>query len=121
MARATPQVQGTTLVNPADTTQAISVGTPAWYAWLERATSFAFVDASGHFTARKERHRQSSGYWKAYRKRAGVLHSVYLGRSADLTFERLSAAAATLATPATTISRPIARMSSSTPYGMCWG
>src|SRR5262245_23231384 len=103
MARATPRVEGSTLLNPADATQEISVGTPAWYAWLERATSFAFVDVSGHFTARTERRRQSDGYWKAYPKRAGVLRSVYLGRSADLTFERLSAAATTLAAPASAL------------------
>src|SRR3954454_15407182 len=99
MARATVGVESTVLVNPADATQAIIVGTPAWYAWLERANSFAFVDVSGRFTARKERCRQNNGYWKAYRKHAGVLRSVYLGRTSDLTFDRLSAAAATLAAP----------------------
>jgi hypothetical protein len=37
----------------------IAVGTPAWYAWLEDATTFAFRSAVGGFTARKERHGQT--------------------------------------------------------------
>jgi transposase len=97
MARAIPRVDGARLVSPADAPSAITVGTPAWYAWLERATSFAFVGVSGHFTARKERRRQGDGYWKAYRKRAGVLRSAYLGRSSELTLDRLNTAAASLA------------------------
>jgi LuxR family maltose regulon positive regulatory protein len=100
MARATPRVEGAMLIARTDDAQAISVGTPAWYTWLEGATSFAFIGLRGRFTARKERRGRAGGYWKAYRKRAGVLHSVYLGMSSDLTFDRLSAAAATLAAPA---------------------
>src|SRR5215218_9032564 len=96
MARTTPQVAGATLVARADDARAIAVGTPAWYAWLDGASTFAFVGVGGSFTARKER-RRAEGYWKAYRKRAGVLRSAYLGKSADLTLERLQAAAATLA------------------------
>ena len=89
MARTTPRVAGATLVARADDARAIAVGTPAWYAWLEGATTFAFVGAAGSFTARKERRRRADGYWKAYRKRAGVVRSAYLGKSADLTLERL--------------------------------
>jgi hypothetical protein len=97
MARATPQVAGATLGDRAGTAQSIAVDTPAWYAWLERATTFAFVGVAGHFTARKERRGRAGGYWKAYRKRAGVVQSAYLGKSADLTLERLQVAAVTLA------------------------
>jgi class 3 adenylate cyclase len=99
MARETPRVDGATLVNRTDAAQAILVGTPAWYAWLDRATSFAFVDASGRFTARKERRQGTDRYWKAYRKRAGVVRSAYLGKTPDLTLERLQAAAVALAEP----------------------
>ena len=74
MARTTPRVAGATLVARADDAQAIAVGTPAWYAWLDQASTFAFVGAAGSFTARKER-RRAEGYWKAYRKRAGVVRS----------------------------------------------
>jgi LuxR family maltose regulon positive regulatory protein len=96
MARTTPRVAGATLIARADDARTITVGTPAWYTWLEGATTFAFVGAGGSFTARKER-RRADGYWKAYRKRAGVVRSAYLGKSADLTLERLQTAAATLA------------------------
>src|SRR3954451_7347225 len=96
MARATPRVDGATLIDGTDAAQGILVGTPAWYAWLDKATSFAFVDASGRFTARKERRQGTDGYWKAYRKRAGVVRSAYLGKTADLALERLQAAAVAL-------------------------
>src|SRR5215212_5443452 len=99
MARETPRVDGATLIDGTDAAQAILVGTPAWYAWLGRATTFAFVGASGRFTARKERRGGTAGYWKAYRKRAGVLRSAYLGKTPELTLERLQGAATTLAEP----------------------
>ncbi len=76
----------------------IAVGSPAWYAWLEDATSFAFTSAEGGFTARKERRGASGWYWKAYRKRNGTLHRAYLGKSTDLTLDRLCTIATTLAT-----------------------
>ena len=99
MAHATPRVEGDTLFDPAHAAQAITVGTPPWYAWLEDATTFAFVDPSGRFTARKEPRGPADGYWRAYRKHAGVVRSAYLGRTADLTLERLQAVAAMLANP----------------------
>jgi LuxR family transcriptional regulator, maltose regulon positive regulatory protein len=63
---------------PLDTTQ--------WYDWLETATTFAFESAQGTFTARKEPASNGRGgnYWRAYRKREGKLHRVYLGKSAEL-------------------------------------
>ncbi len=76
---------------------AITVGSPAWYAWLADATSFAFRSNDGTFTAHKERRSPTQEYWKAYRRRAGRLHRVYLGRSEELTLDRLNAAAAELA------------------------
>src|SRR4029450_12805569 len=96
MNRTTTQVAGATLVARLDDARAIAVGTPAWYTWLEGATTFAFVGVGGSFTARKEHRRRMDGYWKAFRKRAGVVRSAYLGKSADLSLERLPAAAATL-------------------------
>lgn len=103
MARAIPRVEHTVLLDPVDATLTIGVGTPAWYTWLERTTSFAFHGVSGHFTARKERRRSGAGSWNAYRKRAGVLRSVSLGRSSELTLDRLNAAAASLAAPVSRI------------------
>ncbi len=97
MAGTTPTVQGETLtwrVSGVDHT--IIVGSSAWFAWLEGATSFAYHGPSGHFTARKEQ-RQRGAYWKAYRKLSGKLHRTYLGKTDDLIAERLAAAAAALA------------------------
>lgn len=97
MARTTPRVEDATLVDTMHTAQPIAVGTDTWYAWLAEATTFAFTGVSGRFTARKERRGRADGYWRAYRKCRGKVHSVYLGKSADLTLARLHAAAAALA------------------------
>ena len=101
MARSTPHVDGPVLVGLPGAASNIAVGSPAWYAWLEGATTFAFTSAQGGFTARKERRGQSGSYWKAYRKRDGTLFRAYLGKSADLTLDRLAAIASQLALRAT--------------------
>ncbi len=94
MARSSPLVLDTTLVTPAGTE--ITVGSPAWFAWLDEAHSFAYRGAAGRFTARKERH--GAGWrWKAYQRRDGTLHSAYLGHSPDLSADHLQATAAALA------------------------
>ena len=54
MARTTPQVNDSLLVGSTDHPEGIVVGTAAWLAWLEAATSFTFVGPAGTFTARKE-------------------------------------------------------------------
>ena len=100
MAPTRPSIQGDTLVyEHAGTARSLTVGGAAWYAWLADATRFAFADPHGSFTARKEpaRGHGQRAYWYAYRKRGGTLGKVYLGRSEDLTVERLSAAATALA------------------------
>src|SRR4051812_39916101 len=97
MARTNALVDGATLVFPETEASPITVNTPAWFAWLEHATTFAFRSPSGHFTARKERQARGGGYWKAYRTSHGALHRVYLGKAQDLTLDRLNHAAATLA------------------------
>jgi LuxR family maltose regulon positive regulatory protein len=98
VARTTPRVHGDTLTSP-DGGAPIRVGEPAWYAWLEAATTFAFASSAGSFTARKERGGRAGQYWKAYRTRAGLLRRAYLGKSVDLTLERLNDVAAELARP----------------------
>src|SRR5574340_1719140 len=76
----------------------IVVDSSDWYAWLQSATTFTFRSEEGFFTARKERagNRRGSAYWRAYRKRDGKLHRAYLGKSEELTLERLRAIAAVL-------------------------
>jgi LuxR family transcriptional regulator, maltose regulon positive regulatory protein len=39
---------------------------PAWFAWLEVASSFAFHGQNGSFTARKETKQRGAGYWYAW-------------------------------------------------------
>src|SRR5262245_53295197 len=97
MARTTAQVDGASLVLPERDASPIPLDTPAWFAWLEHATTFAFRSPSGHFTARKEQQARGGGYWKAYRTSHGSLHRVYLGKAQDLTLDRLNQAATTLA------------------------
>jgi len=74
----------------------LPVGTPAW---LSTARSVAFRSALGSFTARREpaSNKRGGEYWRAYRKHEGRLHRVYLGKSEELTLERLNSAAVTLA------------------------
>lgn len=92
MPRTTVLVVGTALTI-ADEGGEIVVGTLAWYDWLEGAVTFAFSGQQGHFTARKEQRGAISWYWKAYRRHSGKLYSAYLGKSEDLSIERLTAVA----------------------------
>ena len=76
---------------------AIAVGSPAWFKWLATAESFAFTGESSTFTARKEHTQRGKAYWRAYCMRHGVLRRAYLGKSENLTQERLNQAAHDLA------------------------
>ncbi|QBD76830.1 hypothetical protein EPA93_12775 [Ktedonosporobacter rubrisoli] len=89
MAHTTPRVEQDILVEP--TNRPVSVGSPQWYAWLdnEENRSFFFSNEAGSFTARKERRKRGGWYWIAYRSRRGRLVKTYMGRSEDLTLERL--------------------------------
>ena len=78
---------------------------PAWFAWVEAVSSFAFHGQNGSFTARKETKQRGTGYWYAYRKREGTLAKTYLGKTADLTFARLEGAARELGAPRATADR----------------
>src|SRR5215471_17159391 len=73
----------------------VSVGSAAWFGWLEQATSFTFRDEVGHFTAQRTHagNRRGRTYWRARRRRHGRLSSYYLGPSARLTAEQLRQAA----------------------------
>jgi LuxR family transcriptional regulator, maltose regulon positive regulatory protein len=73
----------------------VRVGMPEWFAWLDAARSFTFAGEEGTFTARQEL-RSGRRFWYAYRQRDGVLRKTYLGRSVDLTLQRLEQAAQTL-------------------------
>jgi len=66
-----------------------------WRQWLAAATTttFRFEHPLCNFTARRERKRDGS-YWYAYRTRGGALQKAYLGKSTDLTLDRLQEVAA---------------------------
>jgi predicted ATPase/DNA-binding CsgD family transcriptional regulator len=98
MARSIPTVRAGSLQQQSaeDTSpDPISIGTAAWYSWLEQHHSFTFETPRTTFTARKEQ-RPGGWYWYAYRRSRGKLHSFYLGKSADLTLQRLHATAEAL-------------------------
>jgi LuxR family maltose regulon positive regulatory protein len=98
MPRQTPVVQRDVLLwRRDDVEHTVVVGTEDWFVWLDTAATFAFTDEEGSFTAYKERRQRGGWYWKAYRKRRNRLHRFYLGKSEDLTLERLRVAAAALA------------------------
>lgn len=67
-----------------------------WMEWLAGHEQFRFDGAAGHFSARREC-RHGGDYWYAYRRRDGILHKAYLGKSTDLSLDRLEEAAANLA------------------------
>src|ERR687898_448105 len=99
MARDTPLVQDAVLTF-GHGTQAlrVPVGGDAWTAWLtdDRTTIFRFAHGDQRFSARRER-KPGGFYWYAYRRQAGRLRKIYLGRDADLTLDRLELTAGTLA------------------------
>jgi LuxR family maltose regulon positive regulatory protein len=73
--------------------------TPAWFAWLETGTTFAYQSPLGSFTARCEPRRRGGSYWVAYRRVAGRLHRIYLGKSDQLSRDCLDRALVALAQP----------------------
>jgi len=89
-------------IGPPGAEQAIAVGTPAWFRWLETATAFTFASSDGTFSARREHSSSGRGgwYWRAEQRRAGVQRRAYLGKAAELTLEQLHAVAASRASAA---------------------
>jgi len=77
-------------VSAQNSLQCIELGSPAWFEWLEDECnrSFSFKDGTVSYTARRERQR-NGWYWYAYRKQSGKLRKVYLGKSPELSAERL--------------------------------
>ena len=69
----------------------------AWLAWLSEATSFAFHGAAGGLNVYQEARPRGGRYWYVYHTIKRRTRKQYLGASAQLTFARLEAAAAALA------------------------
>jgi LuxR family maltose regulon positive regulatory protein len=96
----TPKVISAYLYTDDPATTGLRVGSPAW---LTTASTFYFESPQGTFTAHHERRQRGGSYWIAYRRRAGVLRRVHLGKPDHLTLERLEQVALTLATPTTNL------------------
>ncbi|HET8842081.1 MAG TPA: hypothetical protein VFN35_11475, partial [Ktedonobacteraceae bacterium] len=65
-----------------------------WLTWLESISSFAFYSRSGaHCTVRKETIQQHGAYWYSYRSLQGRTTKRYLGRTGNISLERLEAVA----------------------------
>jgi LuxR family maltose regulon positive regulatory protein len=71
-----------------------------WRSWLTACSSFSFQGQSGRLTLRKEaRQRGEDHYWYAYRRQGTRLVKRYVGRTADVTLERLEAVARAFTAP----------------------
>ncbi len=92
-----PLVRNGCFLSPSPDGVQLRVGSPAWFTWLESHSAFRYDGPAGHFAAHKQRVRDNVAYWQAFRKQAGKLRSVHLGRSHNLTPDRLEAAARALA------------------------
>lgn len=85
----------------------IEVGSPKFLSWLDNPDNRSFRFIAGvagdrSFTARKEPSKKGEAdYWYGYRKIEGKLHKRYIGKSLDVTLDRLKAVAVALSTPAT--------------------
>jgi LuxR family maltose regulon positive regulatory protein len=107
MAKMTPQIRHKQLFCHPDPTPICTVGSPAWFAWLETVTSFRYFSAQRHnffrgygplfapISLRKEQ-RRHGWLWYAYRRTHGVLHKRYVGKSQAVTLEKLEEVAALL-------------------------
>src|SRR4028118_40044 len=80
------------------------VGSHEWWSWVtsNQAGSFRFECDFGvkGYRARKEEIKSRSGsFWYAYKRVDGTLRKRYLGKSDELTLERLESVAYDLAKP----------------------
>ncbi|MEG5238689.1 hypothetical protein [Microcoleus sp. AT9b-C3] len=74
----------------------IQIDTKCWFSWLTDNKSFRYESNTfAPFTVRKEK----SDYWYGYRKVAGKLHKRYIGRSLEVTQEKLESVAENLDSP----------------------
>ena len=69
----------------------IEVGDTRWQQWLDSddSKSFRFEDCDAPYTCKKENPSGKNAYWYGYRKVAGKLHKRYIGKSSEVTIERL--------------------------------
>ena len=87
--RRTPTVISGILYTDDTATTGTQVGGPTWFAWLQAGSTFYYTSLLGGFTAHCELRRRGGRYWIAYRRKAGVLRRVHLGKAHHLTRQRL--------------------------------
>src|SRR5574340_436523 len=75
----------------------IDVGTPSWYAWLEKHSLFIFVDHVCAVSVHNAYTGQGEPEWKASRKRMAKAFTISLGSSNAINISNLRAAARRLA------------------------
>src|SRR5258707_2926611 len=93
---ATPSGMRLTVRNDTSASATPEVGSHPWFSWLESTQRFTVATTEGVYYARKMQ-RSKRWYWYMH-KRAGVrVCTAYLGKSADITYERLSAVVQRLA------------------------
>lgn len=97
----------------------ITLESPAWFAWLESISSFAFRSRSGvYYTVRKEQVRRNGPYWYGYRSLHGRTVKRYVGRTAALSLTRLEEVAERFTAPVPSrivLSSPPSSLSPSAP------
>ena len=82
-------VRGSTFELPSG--KVIEIGDTRWQQWLDSddSKSFRFEDCDAPYTCKKENPSGNNAYWYGYRKVAGKLHKRYIGKSTEVTVERL--------------------------------
>lgn len=83
----------------------IRLNSPQWYDWLDSDEAAAFTFDCDHgiknYRARKEAIKGKSGkFWYAYKRHDGTLRKRYIGKSEELSLEKLEAISYDLLTPA---------------------
>lgn len=68
--------------------EAVALDSPAWVEWLAQNQTFYYNSHIACYTARREQ-RRGSWYWYAFKKHNKKLMKAYLGKSAELTSDKL--------------------------------
>lgn len=96
MAKTTPQIRQMELFCHPDPAPVCTVGSPAWFVWLETAASFRYFSSQrldrfrgygppySPISLRKEPRRRG-WLWYGYLRSQGYLHKRYAGKSEALT------------------------------------
>jgi LuxR family transcriptional regulator, maltose regulon positive regulatory protein len=77
------------------TANSVRIGSSQWFTWLAENDRFVVEGNSGRYLAQREIRREH-GYWYGYRRHNKKLFKTYLGRTEELTHDRLEQAAVSL-------------------------